>query len=542
MASLPPLDLAIEVTGADGAQTRWDSATAATTPQGLGFRTKQGDGFADANMTLARRIDRDYIDLSLLDSVVISGADGNIAYEGRVAGVPRSMSQTHSVTVQCAGGMAHARDRKMSEIYVDRDLGRWGPPSAQRMVDLLPTRNLQDGRGAISDPTAGNGIYDLYLTGTWTAVPRVEALYDAGANNKIGSIYYSNAIGNGVSGTDANWTWQIWVSDDDRATNAAAVTGNPPGATNTGTLTVPSTTPTARFATIMWQHGGSGGAEGVPYHLYWKQLAVFGNHGLPRRGADPGGIYASDAIRHLIGKYCPQINTNGVTNTTYPIPHLVFRDRVDPYDALLEINKYHLWQLGVYDNKTLQYEPVDMSDYDWEVRLSDPGVTVDLQGDSSDNLANGIVVTYTDVAKSTINVLTPTDYPDLADISPDNPVNAHGLTKWTELTLSTPTTQDGALQIGRAALAEYNQAKSPGTISVQGHIRDRQGHYHPCWRVRAGDRIAITDHPNDRPRLVAETDYQHDSRTISIAVDSSFKRLDAVLDRLSTALSAANLA
>jgi hypothetical protein len=122
--------------------------------------------------------------------------------------------------------------------------------------------------------------------------------------------------------------------------------------------------------------------------------------------------------------------------TTYPIPHLVFKDRTDPYDALLEVNKYHLWQLGVYENRTLFFRPVDMTDYDWEVRLSDPGVTVDLQGDSHRaTLANGIVVTYQDVATGTHQRPDPGRPPRAADPSDRTPPPSPAST-WTEITLS----------------------------------------------------------------------------------------------------------
>jgi hypothetical protein len=97
-------------------------------------------------------------------------------------------------------------------------------------------------------------------------------------------------------------------------------------------------------------YAAAGGAD-VEYDRL-ANLALYGDHGLPLIGTDPKGVAASDVIRHVIGKYCPLLNTDGVQATTYPIPHLVFRDGVDPYDALLDVNKYHLWQLGVYENRT----------------------------------------------------------------------------------------------------------------------------------------------------------------------------------------------
>jgi hypothetical protein len=132
-----PLDLYAEVITADGTRYRWDANQApGSRPQNLSFRTKIGEGFSDSGLQLARRIDQDYPDLNLVDSVVLTGADGSIAYEGRVAAMPRDLGDTHSIGVTLAGWMAHAKDRSFQEIYVDRDAGQWGemPASARRVV------------------------------------------------------------------------------------------------------------------------------------------------------------------------------------------------------------------------------------------------------------------------------------------------------------------------------------------------------------------------------------------------------------------------
>jgi hypothetical protein len=119
-----------------------------------------------------------------------------------------------------------------------------------------------------------------------------------------------------------------------------------------------------------------------------------------------------------------------------------------------------------------------MTDYDWEVRLSDPGVTVDLQGDSTETLANGITVTYQDIATGNTNVLTPDDHPELRDPTPR--------TRTTRTASSTGRGHAlGAEHRGRRAAdrpreaRRDNQPKAPGSITVQGHIRDRAGHWQP---------------------------------------------------------------
>jgi hypothetical protein len=84
-----------------------------------------------------------------------------------------------------------------------------------------------------------------------------------------------------------------------------------------------------------------------------------------------------------------------VRDTTYPIQHLVFKDRTTPFDAFAQVNKYHLWNLAVWENKTLEFRGYDLSDYDWQIRAGEDGATFDGQGQSTDRVHNGVVVTFT---------------------------------------------------------------------------------------------------------------------------------------------------
>jgi hypothetical protein len=103
-----------------------------------------------------------------------------------------------------------------------------------------------------------------------------------------------------------------------------------------------------------------------------------------------------------------------VQDTTYPIGHLVFRDRTYPYDAFLTVNSFHRWGLECWENGTVNYGPVDLGDYDWELRLDDFGFIMDSQGDTIEDVANAIEVSYTDALTGQKRVLTPTTTPSCA--------------------------------------------------------------------------------------------------------------------------------
>jgi hypothetical protein len=548
--SKPPLDLHAEVTTASGARYRWKAdGPADSKPRGLSFSTKRGDGFSTANVTLSRRIDRDYVDLNLFDDFALIGADGSIAYEGRLGGNPRSMQDTHAITANFVGWMAHARDRKFREIYVDRDFAKWTGPSVAQKFALTAAGYAAIDPSVDHDPVSFSPALTASIPEPWGAggLPRVEGWYDAGPDLAIGSLYAAwSREPTLVNSADANWSWLAWLSTDDVNTVADSI-GNQRAA-GPAAFTTTASDNKKRFAHVGFLYTAAGGAAtGRVFRLFWTCLAVYGTHGLTKRGSQGQttafGFYASDVIKNIASRFCPKLDTSGVQNTTFSIPQLAFTERTDPYDGFLECNKYHRWELAVWEGKKLCYYPVDLSDYDWEVRLSDKGTTVDLQGDSTDGLANGIVVQFTNLLDANkTGVVSPETHPnDLADRSPNNPANVHGLKVWTEIQLSTPTTPEAAVQIGRLALAEFNQAKAPGSITVKGHIRDRAGNWQPAWKVRAGETVAITDHPNDRPRIIGETTWNHDALELTIAVDSTLQRVDAILDRQTTALQAANL-
>jgi hypothetical protein len=536
----PPTALSVNLTDASGVVTRLgpEDTNPETIPTAISFRTAR-DGFGDASMTLARRIDRDYIDVNLLDEVQIVGADGTIAYEGRIGAAPRTFDGQHSVGLQFAGWIAHAKDRQFTEIYVDRELARWGPKSSAYAIVHAATYASFDAQ-VKPDAAGGSALWTVVEGGQTGIKPWPAGVYDAGPN-RIGSVYYAWARVNIASG-DANYTWDVRVSTDDGFASTDTTGDLRAAGPSTGTLT--ATTATRRYAIVEWSYAAAS-AWTLPYAIVWTNLAVYGTHGLTKRGTAPQGFYASDVMADVASRFCPKLNTGGIQSTTFPIPHLVFRDLTHPYDAFLEINKYHLWDFGVWDNKTLFYKPIDLTDYDWEIRLDDHDypATVSLQGDSTQDLANGVTVQYTNVTTGVTEILLPSAYSELLDPAVDNPFTTHGYSGWKPYQVSVPTTAEAALQLGRAALAEFNQPTAPGSITIGPHIRDRQGHPQPAWKVRAGDRVAITSSTSlsDRPRMISETTYDHDSRKVTINLDSGVKRLDAVVDRLTVALQAANL-
>jgi len=539
-------ELVVIVTDANGTTKTLsgDAPDPGDRPQGLQFGTQIGSGFYTASFNLTRAIDRDNEDLHLGDDVKFIGANGETAYEGYITALPRSMdTDGHNLGVTCAGWIASAADNPFSMIFVDRDLSHWSGAAIERNVNLLAAAFTQAAAPSVINDT-GRAALVLQHADKWASPihPIAEAWYDAGPGNTIGTIYYD--IVNVGSADPLNALYDLYVrtsaTDDFAAVNASS--GDLWPAPDAGYLVDGDP---VRYAVISFYYNGTpGGADGYVYSVQCRDLAVYGNVDLLlRTTGDPYGVAASEALKWAVANHAPLLNTDEVLDTTYPIEHLVAED-MTVTDLILKVNSFHNWPFGVWENRTLRFAPVDLNDYDWEIRHDEMGSTIGLQGDELTALRNRLRVKFTNVATGRQELLTGSDYSELRDDSIDNPLNTHGRERSGEpFVIPYPTTIANALELGRIRLLEDNQPKAPGSFTRESHVRDRSGQLQPAWKVRAGDRVRLISSANlsDRPRLVQETSYSHDSKTVTIGVDSTFRVLDAYMDRVTTALTAAGL-
>lgn len=543
-------ELTAVVTDKDGNAKTLDSnaSNPGDRPRGMQFSTQQGSGFYTGGFNLSCALDDERDDIHLLDDVRFVTSDGSVVYEGFVAAMPRSTDTDGqgTLTVTLAGYMATASGDPFRMVFVDRDLSSYvGEMTNPRRAALLAAGYLPQGSGTvITDSTGRPGVVQQFDHLANTVGPNniaiLEAWYDAGPGSSIASVYVDlTSYDKGAAGAALGGSWVLsrTLSADDAG---SSVEGGALGGTYSGYYTATSTG--RRYMFFELYYNAALAFDGL-WSASWRNPAVYGNHGLTLIGsADPKGVAASDVIRWVAANHCPLLNTDGVQDTTYPIGHLAFKDRTTPYDAMLKVNSYHLWDLAVWEDRTLTYQPVDLTDWDWEIRHDEVGNQIGLQGDEYTALRNGIVVQFTSVETGQMTELLPADYPDLRDDSVDNPFNAHGWT-WTgePFVVPYPTTLQSALQLGRIRLLEDNQPKAPGSFTLTNKVRDRAGNWQPVNQMRSGQRLRITSSASlsERPRLIHETSFNQDGRVVTVGVDSTLRVLDAYVDRVTTALGAA---
>jgi hypothetical protein len=536
--------LSVAITTASGEVYRWgpDEWDAQNIPQALAFGTSMPGGFKSATLTLPRRIDLDYPDLNLLDSVQILGPGNEVAWEGRVQQLPRTHQDTFSIQVGAVGWSAHLMDDpSFREIYVGRGLGEWTEISTAHRIGF-GTSYAYAGFSVAPDSSEARPSILLEVNGHWEGqIPVAGCIYDAGPGLGIAFMDHEWVVSN----TDPKWIFQPWEGSDDKPTGFTSLgdfAGG--GASGSGTIT----TAGGRVFGFQWYYEtGGAGADGAQYRASLRHLAWFGKHGLPIRGSAPNrGLYASDVIADVLSRVAPLLNystgeSGSIQPTTFVIPHLVFREQTTAQAVIMQTNGYHLWDWGVWENREFFFHEPSSERLTWEARLSD-GARLDLEGSQADDVYNGAYVQYADPAGVNRTVGPPGASADatdasLADTSESNPVNAHGIPRrWALLNLSQTTTQAGAIQLGATYLGEKSLPQRRGSLTLTGSIGHPAGGTRPVWSVRAGDWVRISDHPTDVPRKIIETNYDAPTDTLTCSLDNTSQKLDAILERLGVSL------
>lgn len=538
--------LAASVTLPTGKVKRWgpDERETDDILAGLSFTTSDPGGFKTSNFGLARDIDIDWPDLGLLLDLKIYGPGGRSAWEGRLQERPGRHADDEAISPGAVGWSSHLSDRPFQEIYVDRDLSRWGDMSIARKLQLLGAGFLL---GATASPGWVDGATGQALSFDFSGV-------NAGGSGNEGTElwYYGNGVDIGQiifdQIGDASTTWDKSLAlGSDETMSSADVGVNYSGIAESNGQGLSATVAGRKYARARAFYTGAFVGQMTNIQRY-RNLTVWGRSGIPQRGGYPSlGVYASDAIADIVGRFAPELAfTTGqggsITPTEYVIPQLAFHEPITPANAILAANAYHQHSWGVEDGKSFFYRPTSTYRKRWRIRRS-RGDQVELLGPQADAAINGVVVTFTDPAGVTRTIGPPamstayTTSEALVDTRATNPVNMAGINaKWGEISLGFVTDIPGAIQVGSMWLAaQLSNARGRGSVRVTGVVEDEHGAFYPSWAMRAGDSATVVDGDAIERRIV-ETTYGADSRQVNCQLDSTPHKIEALFERMGIAL------
>jgi len=530
----PPLRLHVTAETPDGRlHRRWgpDEPDGAYIPQGLRFSDTMPGGCESMDCQLRRQPGRDWPDLERLSTLRVRGAGGDVAGEYRLERAPASTGDTLAINPSAVGWQAALEDNKTAVmLYRDIDLSRWTGMSARRKADLLETINVAD-VATEPNPVTGAPALKVAITGPWSRPATCEGLYDA-RSARIRSISFAWTEGATINWSwwNPDWSWFVLGSDDDIFSSYEAtpdLRAEGPGA---GALQLQ--TP-RRFGAVRLNFSSAAGADGVEYPVWFTNLAAYGDHQVPIRGAEPNaGLYASDVVRDIITRFTDL--TPEITDSSFPVPQLAFLDPTTPAEMVKQASRFELADWAVWPGKVFRWDPTRTPARRWRTRTRP--AQLQETGPQIDRVWNSIVVQYQDADGSSRMVGPPgsgadAETPALRDDDPENPANRAGIVRRDLLQMGTSTTA-GATRVGQVFLQESRQLDHSGQATVTGLIEDDHGVIHPYWRMRAGDTLSVVDAADPSPRRIVKAEKTSDSKTCAVDLDAPPEGLAALLERL----------
>jgi hypothetical protein len=490
----------------------------------LTFRTVAPGGFASCEISLDRPIERDPPELQrFADVMVYDGRSGAIVWQGRLEDLGRGAGPQGQVwQLNVLGPMAHARDRTVPLIYVDKGMARWVPYTPPATSTGLKTSTLADEEKLRAE----------WVKGT-----------NAPVGDKIGHQYslalYNQHIARWtmfwVTGAnDSDWRSRVRMGAGDLNTVEYDVTTSPVNdeVTVTQVITTDYSATFDSLAVVLERVAGSGAALNDSHWITWADIILMGTRYKTDGTEDTAGasygsntVLASDIVKDLLGRLLNQYDgVNAVIATTgYAIDQLAYPDGANAEQVLADLLQFEsgfLWE-ALEDTASGKARFLWRA---WPVSVRYEASAVDgfQSPGSATELYNAVTVRYVDEAGRTRQHRATQAVKELDDA---------GLTREELIDLGSEAgSLANATQAAAEFLAQHAVPPNAGTLKVSRAILDRvAGRMVMPWELRPGYLIRVRD---VHPRVDALNDSGRDGVTVFrvVAVTYNAERNEATLE------------
>lgn len=501
----------------------------------VSYRSAIPGGFATAQISLDRPLSMEPGEIQQYGTLYIyDGRTGAVMWQGRLEDPGRGAGNQGEIwDVTAAGPAAHARDRTVPLVYLDRDFGRWfrynegtvtHPDATDRIGEDLggsgfPALHLQFPRGIVV-PIAGLiGREYRAVREASQKLARVELSWDAGV-------------------TDANWVTGMVM----RPSGALASSANFTTAGGTMSAVVVTNFTNGDDLVEIRIENNSGVSSTIPSDSYWSSIQSLAVVALRytkagteiTTGYTTATVVASDIVADLLGRLLNKFDgaNASIATTTFAIDQLAYPDGVTPERVLSDLMQFepgYYW--AAWEGNPAKFEwaawPASVR---YEASAKDgfesPG--------SATELYNAVSVRWRDKdgmikrtrRTQTVQVLTDA-----------------GLTREPSIDLGDEIgSSANAVRMGDQFLADHASAPNAGTLTVATSILDvTNGRMVQPWEIRPGGLIRVRD---VLPRVdalnatardavtifrVVATEYNARSNECRLSLDSSPRTVEAQL-------------
>lgn len=507
----------------------------------LSFRSVVPGGFATCEISLDRPLTLDPAEIQLYgDLFVYDGRSGATVWQGRLEDPGRSAGPSGEVwRVTAVGPAAHARDRTLPLMYVDRSLHFWG---AHGVLSNQPAGDCQK----ITDPN-NNPVLQMmarrpivaaagWLTGFLYSTPsilglqlaRIDYTWDAGVTDANWLIELVARPDVGVAGTLARS--QAFNTAGGGSAAKVMVTDFPDGydvldlrmnrQVSTATIGDDNTWVQAGGLVVLYERFNKDGTAKTT-------------------GYATNTVLASEVVEDLLGRLLTEYDGANavVTATSYAIEQLTYPDAITAervFEDLMQLESGYYWSAWEETStgkarfewaawpSTVRYEATAKDGLDC------PGSAVDLY--------NAVTVRWVDALGQTRQSRRTQSVQVLTDA---------GLTREAFIDLGDELASSAnADRVGDQFLLDHAFAPNAGTLQVSTPIVDFvEGRMVQPWEIRPGALIRVRDvkpsvdglNATDRDAVttfrVVGVNYDASRNQATLNLDSQPKSLQAIIAR-----------